>query len=269
MQQNIEGVEPVRLTSPDFEKFTQYILKDCASTPWDSYMRRVYRLLGFPEDMSIPPAPVSRFGKYGMSPGMWHKAALAAGSYSVALESLGVADAFNVDAGVEALKELSAAAHSHPLAPVFTHGVRKFTAEQQATLNLMVSPHMQKLVETVGISALLGFLPAVDFMDGYDYADLARLIEAGGIESVVPLKPSQVADSPLGRVLAGAFDRMDSVLAEMLSMPETVARAGWLLTHDSGEWSSLDAPIAVRKVLPDSELAEAPVGAHFVDMALF
>lgn len=55
MQQNIEGVEPVRLTSPDFEKFTQCILKDCASTPWDSYMRRVYRLLGFPEDMSVPP----------------------------------------------------------------------------------------------------------------------------------------------------------------------------------------------------------------------
>lgn len=264
-----EKPEVMQLSAPNFQQFARYILKDCASTPWDSYMRRVYRTLGLPDGLEIPPAPTSRFDNYGMSPGMWHKAALSAGSYSLALEALGVAEAFNANTGLEDLKRISASAHAHPLAPLFTHGVRKFTAEQQATLNLLVSPHMKKLISAVGIDAMLGFLPAIEFIDGYGYADLSRLIDSEGVESIVPLKPSQVADSPLGRVLTEAFDVMDSTLADMLEMPESIARIGWFLAHPAEEWDTLDAPIAVREALPGYVAVEASETKHFTDMALF
>lgn len=128
------------------------------------------------------------------------------------------------------------------MAPVFLHGVRKFTGEQLGILNMLASPHMDTLVGIVGVDALLGFLPARPLISRKSEAFLGGEIMEHGCAYVVPVKPSQVFDSALGKVLHEALSLAEETLAEAQGVPLEATRAYWFLTHDSNLWSDVDIP---------------------------
>jgi hypothetical protein len=264
-----EGAEVVALHLPDIAAFAKYVGSDCASTTWDTYVRRLYKTLGFPDGLPIPRQPeVGALAHCGLAPVLWHKAAIRSNGYAPILSLIG-ADGVHSSSAVAALKEAHAEAHGHALAPVFTHGVRKFTAVQQATLELLASPAMGEVVEQLGVDAFLKFLPAGDFVDVYGRADLERLINDGGLESVVPTKPSEVADSVLGAAMIDAYDALDDALVSALALPESVSRVAWVLSHDVADWSSADAPVAVAHSMQGENGAGGVADRSFEDVCLF
>lgn len=230
--------ELVILSNPDFDAFARYVTTDCAFTTWESHMRRTFRLLGFPADFNImPPAPTVGVAA-GIMPRTWHRLAIANGSYAPVLEALTGKPTSNPVIDVEGLSEML----EHPMAPVFLHGVRKFTGEQLGILNMLASPHMDALVGVVGVDALLGFLPARPLISRKGEAFLGREIMEHGCAHVVPVKPSQVFDSALGKVLHEALTLAEETLADAQGVPLETTRACWFLTHDSALWSDVDIP---------------------------
>lgn len=265
-----ENTEIISLHVPDIAAFTKYVSSDCASTTWGTYVRRLYKTLGFPDGLPIPRQPeVGSFAHSGLAPVLWHKAAIRSNAYTPILMFIGV-DGETSSSAVAKLREAHAEAHGHALAPVFTHGVRKFTAVQQATLELLASEAMGEVVEQLGVDAFLKFLPAGDFVDVYGRADLERLINDGGLASVVPTKPSEVADSVLGAAMIDAYDALDEALVSALALPESVARVAWVLSHDVADWNSADAPVSVAHLVPDESPAMvADSERSFEDVCLF
>lgn len=224
----------VVLSGPDFGAFVEYVVGDYSVTTWDSYCRRLFRCLGFPDDCVVPESPV--VASAGMLPRMWHKVALGSGAYEPVLGILSC-DSSTGDAAVLLESEV-ALAHGHPLAAVFLGSVRKFTAEQQALLSILASEHVGHLVRKVGVSALLGFLPADKFIPAAAARELGCLIEEEGLSAVVPLKPSQVPSSPLYSVVRAGFEALDDLVADLKDVPHESLRVCWLLTHTVDEWVS-------------------------------
>lgn len=265
-----ENTEIISLHVPDIAAFTKYVSSDCASTTWGTYVRRLYKTLGFPNGLPIPRQPeVGSLAHSGLAPVLWHKAAIRSNAYAPILMLIGV-EGETSSSAVAKLREAHAEAHGHALAPVFTHGVRKFTAVQQATLELLASEAMGEVVEQLGVDAFLKFLPAGDFVDVYGRADLERLINDGGLASVVPTKPSEVADSVLGAAMIDAYDALDEALVSALALPESVARVAWVLSHDVSDWNSADAPVAVAHLaLDEAPVMVADSERSFEDVCLF
>ena len=260
--------EHIILNNPDFDAFARYVTTDCAFTTWESHMRRTFRLLGFPADFNImPPTPAVGVAA-GIMPRTWHRLAIANGSYVPILEALtGKPSNNNPVIDIEGLSEML----EHPMAPVFLHGVRKFTGEQLGILNMLASPHMDALVGVVGVDALLGFLPARPLISRKSEAFLGREIMEHGCAHVVPVKPSQVFDSALGKVLHEALTLAEETLAEAQGVPLETTRTYWFLTHDSSVWSDVDIPTITPSDDTEDSKGETVVteSPAFEDVLLF
>ena len=103
----------------------------------------------------------------------------------------------------------------------------------------------------------------------YGRSDLERLINDGGLESVVPTKPSEVADSVLGAAMIDAYDALDDALVSALALPESVSRVAWVLSHDVADWSSADAPVSVAHSLQGENRVDGVTDRSFEDVCLF
>ena len=258
--------ELVILSNPDFDAFARYVTTDCAFTTWESHMRRTFRLLGFPADFNImPPAPTVGVAA-GIMPRTWHRLAIDNNSYAPILESLIGQPAHSPLADIEGLQGMM----EHPMTPVFLHGVRKFTGEQQGILNLLASPHMDSLVGVVGVDALLGFLPARSLIAREGEMRLGKETMEHGVASVVPVKPSQVFDSILGQVLHDALSLTEKALAEAQGVSLEATRAHWFLTHDSTLWSDVDIPpLEIESTNKNSKSSTDDERRAFEDVLLF
>lgn len=258
--------ELVILKNPDFEASARYVTTDCAFTTWETYMRRTFRLLGFPAGSSvIPPAPTVGVAA-GIMPRTWHRLAIDNNSYAPILESLIGQPAHSPLADIEGLQGMM----EHPMTPVFLHGVRKFTGEQLGILNLLASPHMDSLVGVVGVDALLGFLPARSLIAREGEMRLGKEIMEHGVASVVPVKPSQVFDSILGQVLHDALSLTEKALAEAQGVSLEATRAHWFLTHDSTLWSDVDIPpLEIESTNKNSKSSTDDGRRAFEDVLLF